>query len=622
MRKATILLGFVFLFTSHVWGQQTDYRLTLPASETFEAPYTTGLHSGVRDVAGPFDLDGDGKMEVLVADYSGGGRVHVVENIGVDTWELVYSSPVLDSTATTNNIRAIAGGDLDGDGNGEFMFLGGRNYSETNPNISSLPPGLYVFEFTGTDDDYGTAPASIYEFNNDLPDRWRVEQMTAVDVDGDGTQEVLMANNGGDNRYDNWYVVSVSGDIGSGFEVWIEELRLSSRASEDFDPVNRGGGSPYGIVAGDLDGDGTTEISMHSWNSFNFTNARATGPDTYEVPGETAANVFLQATPEDHVSLFGGVGVDINNDGDIEVYYPRFQTGTLAVLNYETGEDPLQITSDNLITELVSDFSALGITAGDMDGDGNMELIGSGPSYTSSAFNQGQAPAWIRIVEYKGGDVEDPASYSIQDVTFPDDMIDGFDTVVRDSAGVITEYREDGPQGPEFVSKLAYLGDVDDDGWNEVALGFQGVDDSTFVYDEVFNPSDSTYTRTQRSAEVNDNRVFMRIVAANGLAVNIEDDRVIVPSDYVLSANYPNPFNPTTSFTFTLPIDKRVSVKIYDVMGRLIETLVDNEFYTSGTHQVSWDGTSSAGHSVASGTYLYTLEYGNFRQSRKMLLVK
>ncbi|GIV61284.1 MAG: hypothetical protein KatS3mg044_0150 [Rhodothermaceae bacterium] len=621
MRTVTALT-LLMLLTVPALGQQTDFKWNVPATGVFEDPYTVGIHSGARDVKGPLDLDHDGKIEVIVSDYTGGGRVHVLENVGPDMWELVYSSPVLDSTASTNNIRAIGAGDLDGDGHGEFMFLAGRSYSEFNPNIDNLPPGLYVFEHTGADNDYGTFPASIYTFPDDLPDRWRAEQITVFDVDGDGVQEVMFGNNGSNNRYDNWYVLSVTGDIGSGFEAWVEELRLSSRDSEDFDPVNRGGGSPYGMVPADLDGDGTYEIAMQSWNNFNFTNARATGPDTYQAPGAGDPNVFLQAAPADHVALFGCVATDIDGNGDDEVFCPNLQTGNVAILNYEAGEDPLQVTTDNVVLDLIPGLSALGITAGDLDGDGKPELIGSGPSYTAGQFEQGNPPRWINISEFAGGDPEDPTRYSFTSVSFPDDMVDAFDLVVRDSAGTITEFREDGDQGPEFVSKLAYLGDADGDGWNEVALAFQGVDDSTFVFDEVFNPSDSTYTRTIREANVNPNRVFLRVVAGNGLAVTIQDERIVLPSDYILEQNYPNPFNPTTTIRFTLPVDKRVSVRVYDVAGRLVRTLVNDRLLPKGSHEVAWDGTSDAGAPVASGTYLYTLEYGNFRQSKTMVLLK
>ena len=447
--------------------------------------------------------------------------------------------------------------------------------------------------------------------------------MTTIDVDSDGFEELLFGNNGSDNRYDNWYVLSVTGDIGTGFEVWVEELRLSSRASEDFDPVNRGGGSPYGMVAADLNGEGGMEIAMQSWNFFNFTNAGTFGPNMYIAPDENSANVFLQATnPDDHVAFFGCVAGDINGDGDDEVYCPNLQTSTVAILNYEDGENPLEVTADNVNANLLPSLSGLGLTIGDLDGDGNMELIGSGPSYTAGSFDGGNPPAWIRIAEYQGGDVEDPASYSIESISFPDDQLDAFDTVNRDSAGVMTVLREDGVQGPEFTAKLAYLGDADNDGFNEVAISMQGVDDSTFVYSEVFNPADSTYTRTVSESTANANRVFLRVVSGNGLAVSIENERVVVPSDYVLSSNYPNPFNPSTSFSFTLPIDKRISVRIYDVAGRLVRTLINDEVFSAGTHQATWDGTSDSRMRVASGTYLYTLEYGNFRQAKTMLLIK
>lgn len=618
-KVSTLSLILVFMIGGTAWGQSTDLLFNVPTSDDFTAGYTPGLHSGARAVIGPYDLDGDGAQEILVSDYTRGGRVHVLENAGVDTWELVYSTPVLDSTGTTNNIRAITAGDLDGDGNGEIMFLAGRNYSEFNPNIATLPPGLYVFEFTGTDNDYGTAPASINEFNGDLPDRWRTEQMQTADVDGDGLDEVLIANNGGDNRYDNWYVYGVSGDIGTGFEVWVEELRLSSRGSEEFDPVTRGGGSPYSILAADVDGDGAMELAMHSWNNYNFTMAKAAGADTYSVPDSTAENIFLQAGDGDYVSFFGGVVVDLDGNGDDEIVYANLQTGEGSVLNYEAGEDPLQITADNVAVGIIPGLSFLGLTAGDLDGDGQMELIGSGSSFSASAFGAGDTPAFIRISEFNGGDVEDPANYaSIQDIDIsqPFDFL-AFDTVNRDSAGVLTTYNEAGAQGPEFVSKLAFLGDPDGDGANEVALAFQGVDDSTYVYNEIFNPADSTYTRSTVSATANENRVFMRVISGDGFSVKVEDERIVLPSDYQLHGNYPNPFNPSTNFSFKLPIDKKVSVKVYDIGGRLVDTLVNNELLPSGTHEVTWDATG-----FASGTYVYTLEYGNFRQTRQMVLLK
>ena len=631
-KATTVILLFVLiaLFDQRALAQQTEFSLTLTNDVT--QGYTTGLQSGARDVSGPYDLDADGFAEILVSDYTRGGRVHVIENTGFDQWELVYSTPFLDSTATDQNARAITGADLDGDGNGEIVFLSGRSFSETNPNIDDLPIGLYVFEFTGTNDDYGTAPVSIYEFTDDVPDRWVVEQMDSGDIDGDGQQEVYFTNNGGPgfNNYDNWYVLSVNGDIGSGFETWVEELRLSSRASESFDPVDRGGGSPYGILAADLDGDGNHELSLHSWNNFNFTNIGTDGNGSYIIPDGTSPNISLQASSADQVSLFSGVVVDIDNNGDHEVFYPNFQSGGVSILNYETGEDVLQVTADNVVLDLLPGLTNLGITAGDLDGDGNYELIGSGAGYAEDDINAGRAAEWLNIVEFTGGDPEDASNYStVATFVFADDNYDAFHTinrldgtVERSDNRLDTSFRDTvvvvGNGDPEFASKMSYLGDPDLDGFYEVAFGVQGIPDSIYTLTEVAPDSNLVIS----SVVANTNRTFMRVMSTGGNVVSIEDERIILPDDYKLHANYPNPFNPSTTISFTLPRERAINVRVFDISGRLIKTLVNNEVYPEGTFEVTWDGTSSGGGTVASGTYLYTLEYGNFRQTRTMTFIK
>lgn len=629
MVKKVTNLFYVFLLSCMLvpasMAQQTEFSLTL--STDVDAGYTTGLQSGARDIAGPFDLDGDGFSEILVADYTAGGRVHVIENTGADTWELVYSTPFLDSTSTTNNIRAIAGGDMDGDQNGEIMFLTGRNFSETNPNIDDYPAGLYVFENQG-DDDYGDAPASVYSFPEDPPDRWRAEQMDVSDVDGDGDNELYFGNNGADGTYDNWYVLSVTGDIGTGFETWVEELRLSSRTN-DFDQPARGGGSPYAIHPADLDGDGDYELSLHSWNNFNISVYGTDGNGGYIETDMGNSTHFLNAAPADQVSFFGGVVVDIDGNGDDEVFYPNLQTGDVAILNYESGEDPYTVTADNIVLGVIPGLTSLGITAADLDGDGQYELIGTGPGYSGSNFAAGTAAEWVNIVEFNGGDPEDAANYStLTAVASPEDTYDGFHTLnwldgtvqntdsdldltVRDTVVV-------GSDNPEFASKLTYLGDPDLDGVYEIAFGIQGVRDSLYTLTQ--QAPDSNFVVT--SVVPNTSRTFMRVMSTGGNAVSIEDERIVLPDDYQLHANYPNPFNPSTTIRFTLPLEKSISVRVFDITGRLIKTLVNNEVYPQGTFQVTWDGTSAGGGTVASGTYLYTLEYGNFRQSRTMTFIK
>lgn len=89
-----------------------------------------------------------------------------------------------------------------------------------------------------------------------------------------------------------------------------------------------------------------------------------------------------------------------------------------------------------------------------------------------------------------------------------------------------------------------------------------------------------------------------------------------VPSGYGLEANYPNPFNPTTTITFHVSASSFVSLKVYDVMGREVATLVSEEM-EPGTYVTGWNAQSAT-----SGVYFYTLEAGSFTQTRKMLLVK
>ncbi|MDI6401428.1 T9SS type A sorting domain-containing protein [Balneolaceae bacterium ANBcel3] len=89
-----------------------------------------------------------------------------------------------------------------------------------------------------------------------------------------------------------------------------------------------------------------------------------------------------------------------------------------------------------------------------------------------------------------------------------------------------------------------------------------------------------------------------------------------LPTEASLNQNYPNPFNPTTVISFEIPQTQQVTLEVYDVNGRLVETLV-NEQRSPGSHQVSWD----AGH-LSSGLYLYKLQAGSTMLTRTMMLVK
>ncbi|MEO8166665.1 MAG: CotH kinase family protein [bacterium] len=93
-------------------------------------------------------------------------------------------------------------------------------------------------------------------------------------------------------------------------------------------------------------------------------------------------------------------------------------------------------------------------------------------------------------------------------------------------------------------------------------------------------------------------------------------------STYQLSVNYPNPFNPSTKISFSIPHHEAVTLAVYDVYGRLIRNLIANQTYDQGTYNVQWDGRNDAGLVVASGVYFGRLTAGTFSATRKMNLLK
>jgi hypothetical protein len=93
------------------------------------------------------------------------------------------------------------------------------------------------------------------------------------------------------------------------------------------------------------------------------------------------------------------------------------------------------------------------------------------------------------------------------------------------------------------------------------------------------------------------------------------------PEKFKLNQNYPNPFNPVTSLSYNLPKGSYVSIIIYDMLGNVINNLV-NTNQSSGFKSIQWDATNNQGQPVSGGVYLYTIEAGDFRQTKKMILLK
>ena len=100
------------------------------------------------------------------------------------------------------------------------------------------------------------------------------------------------------------------------------------------------------------------------------------------------------------------------------------------------------------------------------------------------------------------------------------------------------------------------------------------------------------------------------------LVTGVENEFASIPEVYSLAQNYPNPFNPSTKINFSIPKQGIVSLKVYDVLGKEVMTLV-NESKPAGNYQVDFNGVN-----LASGAYFYRIESGDFRDIKRMILIK
>ena len=108
-------------------------------------------------------------------------------------------------------------------------------------------------------------------------------------------------------------------------------------------------------------------------------------------------------------------------------------------------------------------------------------------------------------------------------------------------------------------------------------------------------------------------RAVKKIVGTTG----IEDSEKLIPKDFVLYQNYPNPFNPVTVISYQLPVSGNVTLKVYDILGKEVATLVD-EYKAAGRYETEFSATGES----ASAVYFYQLKAGDFIQTKKMVLLK
>ncbi len=610
-------MKYVLLFlllVSFVFAQSVTYKTGYQFPVFAEDSVLNGL-SSIRGSDYHPDPLGNGVAAFAVTNYNYDGFIHVFKNIGDDAMELVWTSPAFDSLGGSSYPRHVKWCDMDNDGTIELVAIFSQN-------------GIVIFEWDEVPDswNFGTTPTKIiadplYPTADSSTSYNRTEFLDVADLDNDGQQELMFANNSTGTTYDRMYVFSIIGQYSTG-NPGFTSVKREGHWPRNGVYGNYGGGTPYAIIAANLDGAGTTEMVFHNWNYATVSPVRTTGIDTYELADTTGGGHFIYTTyPDDAVSLGGGTAYDIDGDGREEVYIPLYSApsnGLVVMAHWEVGDDLSKVDSSNIMMlDLSSVYpysSFYGLAGyGDYDQDGKPNL-----------YFAGSREAYITTAEFQGGDKTDSLNWTYENLYTGDDpdlkIYSGM--TITDSSGIADtvfalQRDTEGTIGFKISAKNS---DFDNDGYEDIIMPTQAWKDSIAVTKYTWN---GTGFDTTTYSIVEPNRISIRMLESDVLTgFKSKDMTVITPNDYVLKQNYPNPFNPETNIEFFLPIKKKISLIVYNALGQKVKSLISDEVYNHGSHTVTWDATNEAGNKVSTGMYVYSLKFGNFYKNMKMMLVK
>jgi hypothetical protein len=511
-----------------------------------------------------------------------------------------------------------AGFDLDKDGKLEFIFL--ADHSLPNGPAGGWTDGhsVYVYEWSGS------AFELMWTWANDPADSTggaSYPTMAVADLDGDTNQEIVFGMPHGTNKPG----ADVSPRVIHIFEFTTEGGPTQPTASWTAHAAPGTNTRPAGMAAGDIDGDGEDEVIV-AFRSYST----AVANDAlliFSLDGPFAGD-FTQFKTEvldtlgDHGSIYSADITDIDNDGNLEAYFPAYSGGGVSIWYEATGTDTYMKytldgvaegtiqaafeadvdgdekneivwggTSGNLylihgVTDLaeidsvnetriaeVEPGGCRGLTVGDYNGDGNADI-----------FMAGNWEGSLWRIAYDGeGDITDSASYS-------------YELVFQDTTLGPRAYAASFP-GDNIALKQGGSAstDMNGNGEPEVLIAFAAAGDSL--------------------------QNWIVMIEGNGItSIEIEPGQKILKT-YTLRQNYPNPFNPTTTISYQIPVAEKVSLKIYDMLGREVRTLVNGDV-DAGSHTVVWNGTNNSGVKVASGVYIYKLKAGKHQLNKKMTFMK
>lgn len=308
---------------------------------------------------------------------------------------------------------------------------------------------------------------------------------------------------------------------------------------------------------------------------------------------------------------------------ETEDYFTRIDvSGNYAYILFGDGIHILNISDPTNVNE--TGFFALQATPLDLVVNGNYAYVSEGVD------SHWGTTGWIKIVEitnpsnpiligeyYAGGGIYQFVFYPT-DLAFQDNIL-----YVANSVGSLRIFNVYDPSNPTIMSNTSTSAksiEVEGNFAYVLGNGLKFFDISDPYYPQLIDTYDPNFSMT--GIDVKNGRIYTSafeygmMILQNGITTDIEEEIEIIPEEFTLVQNFPNPFNPNTVISYQLPVSGNVSLKVYDILGNEVATLV-SEDKLAGNYEIDFDGSD-----LASGVYLYVLRYNNKMLSKKMVLLK
>jgi FG-GAP-like repeat/FG-GAP repeat/Secretion system C-terminal sorting domain len=420
------------------------------------------------------------------------------------------------------------------------------------------------------------------------------------------------------------------------------------------------GTAPRSISIGDFNGDGKPDLAVANDGAnsisvlFNTTTPGATTP-TFSAKTDFTAGINPRSS---------SIG-DLNGDGKLDLAVANFSSNNVSVyLNTTTpGAATPTFTAK---TDFTAGFFPPSVSIGDLNGDGKLDLIvvgmvSGGVSVLLNTTSPGATtPSFSAKTDFiSGGNGNNPITVSINDLNGdgkPDFIVTN---ASFDNVAVFLNTTTPGATTPTFSAKTDFATgsnpitvvtkDLNGDGKPDIAVANQNsANISVLVNTTTPGATTPTFsTKTDFNTGAGNTPFFLAIGDLNGdgkpdlavtnsnagsvsvflnttIVTGIEELMNFIPTDFTLSQNYPNPFNPSTIISFSIPNESFVTLMIYDILGREVAQLVNQQLKT-GNYNFSFDAASGSSR-ITSGVYFYRLTATgnavNFVETKKMILLK